>query len=68
MEQGKYEPSLDTSAGDVRCVRDQAGVEEEASAGESFGGIIGRRFAQASLFRFTRNSRLVEVLDKLFCP
>ena len=43
----KYEPSLDTFAGDLVKLLDNLGIDKVVYVGESFGGIIGLKFAHA---------------------
>jgi 3-oxoadipate enol-lactonase len=47
MPEGLYKPSLDTFASDVRRLLDRLGIEQVVFVGESFGGIIGLKFAHA---------------------
>ncbi len=42
-----YEPSLDTFTEDVLRILDDAGVDQVVYVGESFGGIVGLKFAHA---------------------
>ena len=47
MAEEKYEPSLETFADDARRLLDHLGIEQVVFVGESFGGIIGLKFAHA---------------------
>jgi 3-oxoadipate enol-lactonase len=45
MPEEQYEPSLETFANDVRRLLDHLSIEQVVFVGESFGGIIGLKFA-----------------------
>ena len=45
LSEDKYEPSLDVFADDVRSILDHLGIDKVVYVGESFGGIIGLKFA-----------------------
>ena len=45
ISEDKYEPSLDIFADDVRSILDHLGIDKVVYVGESFGGIIGLKFA-----------------------
>lgn len=47
MPDTRYEPSLDIFASDARRLLDQLGIDQVVFVGESFGGIIGLKFAHA---------------------
>ena len=47
MEEENYQPSLDAFAEDVLRILDDARVEKVVYVGESFGGIVGLKFAHA---------------------
>ncbi len=47
MAEGDYEPTLDVFVEDLIRVMDHAGVEQVVYVGESFGGIIGLKFAHS---------------------
>lgn len=47
MAEDKYEPSLDTFADDARRILDHLGIDTVVFVGESFGGIIGLKFAHS---------------------
>lgn len=45
LPEEKYEPSLETFVEDLRCILDHLDIERVVYVGESFGGIIGLKFA-----------------------
>ena len=45
LSEDKYEPSLDVFADDARSILDHLGIDKVVYVGESFGGIIGLKFA-----------------------
>lgn len=47
MDAARYEPSLDTFAEDARLLLDHLDIEETVFVGESFGGIVGLKFAHS---------------------
>jgi 3-oxoadipate enol-lactonase len=47
LPEARYDPLLETFAADVRRLLDHLGIERIVFVGESFGGIIGLKFAHA---------------------
>ncbi len=47
MSEDEYEPSLDLFVDDLRAILDHLGIDRVVYVGESFGGIIGLKFAHA---------------------
>ena len=45
MAEDRYEPSLDTFVDDLRTILDHLGIDRVVYVGESFGGIMGLKFA-----------------------
>ena len=45
IPEDRYEPSLDTFVEDLRTILDHLGIDKVVYAGESFGGIMGLKFA-----------------------
>ena len=45
MSEDSYEPSLDTFVDDLRGILDYLGIDKVVYVGESFGGIMGLKFA-----------------------
>ena len=45
IDEGQFEPSLDTFVDDLRSILDHLGIEDVVYVGESFGGILGLNFA-----------------------
>ena len=45
IDEGRFEPSLDTFIDDLRSIMDHLGIEDVVYVGESFGGILGLNFA-----------------------
>ena len=46
IPEDRYEPSLNTFADDLRIILDHLNIDKVVFVGESFGGIIGLKFAQ----------------------
>jgi len=45
IDEGRFEPSLDTFVDDLRSILDHLEIEDVVYVGESFGGILGLNFA-----------------------
>ncbi len=45
LPEDEYEPSLETFVEDLRAILDNLGIDQIVYAGESFGGIVGLKFA-----------------------
>ena len=45
IDEGRFEPLLDTFVDDLRSILDHLGIEDVVYVGESFGGILGLNFA-----------------------